>query len=375
MRSPDIVFSLTGDIGCNSRALKQLRELVSLGASVTVLHLGPDSVESMPDGVRVKALQRPADSGPRFFAAVHRRFAEAARAFQSKVYHASDLYTLPAMGRAASEHDGLLAYDARELYPHVASTAGRPWVRAVWRTVEYRHIRRADAVFTVGDAIADVLHRSYSITRPIVVHNVPEHAEPAPTDALRTKAGAEANIVILLHQGNIQKHRGCSLMVDAMTSVEGAMLVFLGGGPLKEELRRKADRRGLANKVRFIDPVPPAGLLSMTASADIGITLLEDTCLNHRLALPNKLFEYLMAGLPVLASNLPEAGSLVNRFEVGMTVDPADTAALAETIQYMVDNTGARTRWAGNSRKVFSEFSWETASARFRSAYQNLLAK
>ncbi len=375
MRSPEIVFSLTGDVGCNSRAQKQLRELVSLGASVAVLHLGSDSVCGMPDGVSVRAIQRPAGSGPRFFAAVHRRFSEAARAFQSKVYHASDLYTLPAMGRAASERDGLLAYDARELYPHVASTASRPWVRAVWRAVEHRHIRRADAVFTVGDAIADVLCRFYRIARPIVIHNVPDYAEPAPSDALRTMTGADVNTVLLLHQGNIQKHRGCSLLVDAMPSVEGAMLIFLGGGPLKEEMRRKVDRKGLAEWVRFIDPVPPAGLLSLTASADIGITLLKDTCLNHRLALPNKLFEYLMAGLPVLASNLPEVGGLVNRFKVGMTVDPVDTAALAETIQYMVDNTGARAKWAGNSRRVFSEFSWEKASARFRSAYQNLLGK
>lgn len=375
MRSPEIVFSLTGDVGCNSRALKQLRELVSLGASVAVLHLGSDSVRGIPAGVRVKAIQRPAGSGPRFFAAVHRRFAEVARTFQSKVYHASDLYTLPAMRRAAIARDGLLAYDARELYPHVASTAGRPWVRAVWRAVEHRHIRRADAVFTVGDAIADVLCQLYRIARPIVIHNVPEHTKPAPSDALRSMSGAEANTVILLHQGNIQKQRGCSLLVDAMTSVEGAMLIFLGGGPLKEEMRRRVERDGLADKVRFIDPVPPARLLSLTASADFGITLLEDTCLNHRLALPNKLFEYLMAGLPVLASNLPEVGGLVNRFKVGMTVDPVDTAALAETIQYMVDNTGERAKWAGNSRHVFSEFSWKAASSRFRSAYQNLLAK
>ena len=374
MHSPEIVFSLTGDVGRNSRALKQLGELASLGATVAVLHLGSRNVSNLPSGIQVTAIQRPAGSGPGFFAAVHRRFAAAVKAFQSKVYHASDLYTLPAMCRAASANSGALAYDARELYPHVASTAGRPWVSVAWRAVEHRHIRRANAVFTVGEAIADALRRSYRIARPIVLHNVPAYAEPVRSDALRTMAGAEEDTVILLHQGNIQKHRGCALLLDAMPGVRGAVLVFLGGGPLKGKLQREAARRKLTDRVRFLDPVPPEKLLPLTAGADIGITLLEDTCRNHRLALPNKLFEYLMAGLPVLASSLPEIGGLVDRFEVGMTVDPADTAALAETIQHMVDNTDARARWAGNARSVLSEFSWEAGAARFRSAYRQLLA-
>ena len=158
MPSPDVVFALTGDVRRNSRALKQLRALAALGATVEVLTFGPPADDpSLEEGIRLRVLHRPPGSGPRFFARAHRLFAQTAGQLSARVYHASDLYTLPALHTAARRHGGRLVYDARELYPYVASTARRPWARGVWRFVEGRHIRHADAVFTVSHSIADRL--------------------------------------------------------------------------------------------------------------------------------------------------------------------------------------------------------------------------
>ena len=375
MSSPDVVFALTGDVRRNSRALKQLRALAALGAMTEALTFGPPAAETwLETGIRLRVLPRPPGSGPRFFGRIHRLFAEAARAIPARVYHASDLYTLAAMHAAARHHNGRLVYDARELYPHVAATAGRPWVRTMWRFVERRHIRHADAVFTVSDSIAERLAQTYGLPRPVVLHNVPPYRSVTSSGYLRAQTGTAPDTVVLLHQGQIQKDRGCLLLADAMRDVHGAVLVFLGGGPLKPLLRQHVRTASLDDRIRFFDPVPPDALLPVTASADAGITLLEDTCLNHRFALPNKLFEYLMAGLPVLASDLPEIRSVVETFEVGCVVDPADRAALVETLQRMVDDKPARARWAANAPRVFETFSWEKASQRFKQAYQNLLA-
>ena len=96
------------------------------------------------------------------------------------------------------------------------------------------------------------------------------------------------------------------MMVEAMLHTDNAVLVFMGHGPMRSDTEQLVENLGLQSKVRFIDPVPPEKLLSVTASADLGLTFLEDCCLNHRYALPNKLFEYLAAGVPVIASDLPE---------------------------------------------------------------------
>lgn len=371
---PDIVFALTGDVRRNSRALKQLRALTTLGATVDVYTLGaPGASEALEENIRLHFLSRASGSGPGFFARNHRTFREATRSAQARVYHASDLYNLPAMHAAARRQGGTLVYDARELYPYVASTAGRPAVRGFWRMVEGYYIRRADAVFTVSESIADQHVAMYGVPRSTVLYNAPPLRPVEPSTALRDLTGVPDETVVLLHQGQIQKDRGCLLLADAMRDVQGAVLVFLGSGPLKPDLQKYVEAAVLGDRVCFLDPVPPDDLLPVTASADVGLTLLEDTCLNHRFALPNKLFEYLMAGLPVLASDLPEIRGVVMGFEVGTVVDPADRAALVKRIQQMVDDKQARQRWRANAPHVFETFNWESASQRFIQIYQALL--
>ncbi len=375
MRSPmcetDIVFALTGDVRRNSRAIRQLRALVAMGVTVDVLTLSESGGDGVPD-VEIHELPRPAGRGPQFFLRVHRLFADAVKKLHARVYHASDLYTLPAMRAAARRYSARMTFDARELYTRVASTASRPWSRAVWRLVEGRHIGHADAVFTVSESIARHLEKMYGIPTPVVVHNVPEmqHVEASPL----LRGDLDSETTLLLHQGQIQKHRGCFPLVRAMREVEGAALVFLGGGPLKKALEEYVINNRLEARVRFKEPVAPDHLLPLTAGADVGITLLEDTCLNHRFALPNKLFEYLMAGLPVVASNLPEIRSVVESFDVGCIVDPEDHSQLVHTLQHVTRDREARKKWAANTVSVFETFSWEKASHHFTDVYYRLLS-
>ena len=121
--------------------------------------------------------------------------------------------------------------------------------------------------------------------------------------------------------------------------------------------------------------VDPSVLLTYTASADVGVTLLEDTCLNHRFALPNKLFEYFMAGLPVVASDLPEIRGVINRFETGLLVDPSSAENVAKGLRTLVEEASLRRSYAANTSNVFETFSWEKASEEFTSRYRELLSR
>ncbi|MEM1096585.1 MAG: glycosyltransferase [Bacteroidota bacterium] len=377
MPTTDVLFALTGDVRRNSRALKQLRALGGMGLDTTVLTLGAGPTPPDLPNVQLVSVELPPARGPRHFWNVHRVFKQHAEQFSARVYHASDLYVLHALHQARQHRhsSAKLVYDARECYPHVASTAGRPWVTAVWERVERRGLRHTNAVFTVSDSIADWMAATYGGRRPQLMHNVPAYQSVARTNYLREHLDLSEDIPIVLHQGQMRKHRGCGWLVEAMAHVPGAHLVFLGRGAEQLVLEARADAIGISPRVHFMPPVPPDALLRVTTSADIGVTLLEDVCLNHRYALPNKLFEYIMAGLPVVASDLPECRRVVVPSGVGQVVEPTDTAQLAATLREMLAH---RADWRRQVRQgasaVFETFSWEAASQRLTETYAALLA-
>lgn len=375
----EILFVVTGDLRFNSRALKQLDVLSQNGCNVLAVGLSTAaSIEKLNDNVTIQMLPRPAGQGPRFFKRCHKLFKSFASEQPARVYHASDLYNLPALAQAASQHKANLVYDARERYPYVASTAKRPWVSWFWEVIESRYIKQADVVFTVSQSIASHIAASYNIEMPNVLYNVPAFREYEPSDVLRSTLNVPADKKIVLHQGKMQKDRGCLLIARAMQHVEGAVLVFLGDGPLRSIVQAEVEQLGMEEKIKFKPPVAPADLHAHTCSADIGVTLLEDTCLNHRYALPNKLFEYLMAGLPVLASDLPEIGGIVEEYNVGRVVYPEDPVEIGRVLQQMVDASAADQKRADQKRmaqtaKVFETFNWEKASEVFWRNYKNLI--
>ena len=208
-----------------------------------------------------------------------------------------------------------------------------------------------------------------------MLYNVPEFKSVGPSDIIPKTLGLNTGTCVILHQGNVQKDRGCFVLAKAMRQVEGAVLVFLGDGPLKGQLKDYVEKAGLSDRVRFISKVDPIVLLDYTASADIGVTLLEDTCLNHRFALPNKLFEYLMSGLPVLASDLPEIRKVVNRFKVGELVNPSSPDSVAKGLMKLVAQSELRNSYKQNIPSVFETFSWEQASQEYASRYKELLSR
>lgn len=369
----DVVFALTGDVHKNSRAQRQLRVLSAHGLRIEVLHLSSETAATLDvPNVTIRDLGAPRSSGIHYFWSIHRKFTSSARSIRARVFHASDLYALPALCSAAAKYEAKIVYDARELYPYVVSTVGRPWVRQFWLRVEGRYIQRADVVFTVSEGIADKLVDSYDIKRPVVIYNVPEEIETTRKVSLRETLGT-ASHAFILHLGQLRPHRGCELLVEAMQDIDGGILVFLGDGPLRPTLEQTSKALGIEGRIRFLDPVPPDEVVAYARSADIGVSLLEDVCLNHRLALPNKLFEYLTAGLPVIASDLPEIRKVVHDYDVGQVVRPGNREDLVAALKQAVMDRSLRERWQSNIPRVLETFNWPAASQEFLTAYHDLV--
>jgi len=225
-----------------------------------------------------------------------------------------------------------LIYDSHELATGVPyRERGWGWFVAM---LEWIIVPRCDAVITVSDGIAQRLAQRYRLRRaPIVVRNVSALA-PQGTDGLRRRMGITEQEPLVLHQGAPAPARGCDVLVDAVALLDGVRLVFLGDPEpgYGAELAAKVRERGIVDRVSILPSVPLDQLLACTAEADVGVTLLQDNCENHRLALPNKLFEYIAAGVPVVASALPETSRLIGDYGIGWVARPDDPAAVAQAL-------------------------------------------
>ena len=370
----DVVFVLTGDPKINSRALRQLHLLADSGLKVLAIGIlnSSDQHQLTIPNVTFKYLPRPSGSGPQFFWKVHQRFHTALSNVNARVFHASDLYTLPATCLAANRWGSKVVFDARELYTHLPATVKRPWVGAIWKIVMRRFIGDADCVFSVSQSIADHLKKHYQLDTVHLMHNVPDPNINLSTPSLRQRLHLPDHVKIILYQGNLQIHRGCSMMVEAMHHIDNGVLVFMGQGPVKTETEHLVKNLNLKAKICFLDPVPPDQLLGVTSTADLGLTFLEDCCLNHQYALPNKLFEYLTAGVPVISSDLPEISRIIKRFNVGCVVPSGDALALGMAIHDALQDSNKRMMWAQNTSSVQELFNFSTESEHFLHPYLRL---
>ena len=155
----------------------------------------------------VTTLPESPNSGPRYFWDGYKAIKRAVSELSASIYFASDLYVLPVVTMAAKKFGGRSVFDSRELYAHLDSSNGKPWVSFFWSTLERRRIRKADVVLTVNDSIADRLAKTYRIERPIVIRNVPGYSTVEKTNRLRKELDIPSERRIVLYQGGLRPGR------------------------------------------------------------------------------------------------------------------------------------------------------------------------
>lgn len=149
------------------------------------------------------------------------------------------------------------------------------------------------------------------------------------------------------------------MALRALADVENCVLVFLGSGPLVDEMLAEAAKLSIADRVFVLPAVPVSELPEWTASADIGLCLIEPLGESYRLSLPNKLFEYLAAGLPVVGCDLPEIGAVLRSTQAGIAVDPSGSAATIEALRRLVSDPALRTQCRDNALAASVDLVWE----------------
>ncbi len=260
-----------------------------------------------------------------------------------------------------------LVYTPHELETEVATP---PIPRSLGKLIERRLIGQADVVIVVGDKIGEWYAAEYGLDNVMVVRNIPRRLEAATgrSDVIRQQLGIEAEELVFLYQGGIHDGRGIKVLLAAFGQVPlDRHIVFLGYGGMSEEV--KAHARERAN-IHHLPAVTPDQLARYTASADVGMSLIENISLSYYYSLPNKLFEYMQAGLPVISSDFPEVQLLHDRYDFGW-LSPVEADAVAKLVTSITAQDLEAKR--SNSVAAAKEISWDGEQGLLVDAYRHAI--
>ena len=304
-------------------------------------------------------------------AALDRRFVRAGLATGAAVWHCHDLNTLAVGVRCKRKRPGTrLVYDSHELATERSRMSQRARRRA--GREERRGLRHVDEGIWTTRTRAEYIVRRYGIPFPTLIHNVPEMLEVEQGWDLHERLGISADQRILLYQGSIQEFRGIEESIEAVTLLERCVLVIIGYGYHRPTLEDEVHRRGLDDRVRFFGPIPNDELLYYTASADVGLCVIRGQSLSYRWSMPNKLFEYMMAGIPVVASDFEEMGRVVREEGVGTVCDPDDPQSIAAAVRAIIDDPDAEARFRAATRVAITRYNWDHEEQKLLALYRRL---
>jgi len=262
--------------------------------------------------------------------AINRRMIAAGLATEADVFHSHDLNTLYVGAMCKKRTGAKLVYDSHELQTE-RSRMGFWWHRwAAWN--ERRWMPHADAMIVASPPWIEFNRNKYgAVPDPaITVINTPELVTIEQPEDMRGALDLPPDTLILLYQGSVQENRGIEPAIEAVTMLDDVVLVIVGYGYHRRPLEIDVRDRGLADRVKFFGTIPNDELLAWTAAADIGLCNIVNASLSYYTTLPNKLFEYIMAGVPVIGSDSPEIGRVIREEGVGEVCDPEDPVGLAE---------------------------------------------
>jgi glycosyltransferase involved in cell wall biosynthesis len=296
-------------------------------------------------------------------------------AARADVYHAHDLNNLQIAYQAALVHGARLVYDSHELFPEI----GNRWIRIkrqAWTRLERQLLPFADLVITVNEFIAEELHRRYHRPDPLVVLNCPDPPpgfDPAaPHDEIRAALGLAPGRKIVLYQGWMWEGRGLENLVRAAPLLANeAAVVFMGFGEYQATLERLA-AAGPGGRVYFLPAVDHADLLPYCASADVGVIPYQAVDLNNYFSSPNKLFDFIQAGVPIVASDLPFLRKVITETDGGIVARLDSPAAYAAAINAVLTRPDGGEALRANLRRAAPAYTWESQSRKLIAAYAAL---
>jgi glycosyltransferase involved in cell wall biosynthesis len=300
----------------------------------------------------------PFESGPLFYATYNIRLFVYLLFSRADLLFSNDLDTLLPNYLVSKLKRIDLIYDSHELFSEVPEVQGRPRVKGFWKWLERTILPRLSNLITVNRSIADTYKKWYDVDMN-VHRNLPMRKAEV-SNVARSDFGLPADKKIIVLQGaGINVDRGAEEAVQAMQYLDDHLLLIIGSGDVIDRLKSIVSELSLEPRVRILGRMPYDEMMKYTACADLGLSLDKDTSLNYRYSLPNKLFDYIQAGTPVLVSDLPELAKVVAENGVGKLLKSHAPKTIAKQVESMLNNELKMTSLVKNCKKAAKQLVWE----------------
>lgn len=294
--------------------------------------------------------------GPLFYAEFNLRLFFVLLFGSYDIIYANDLDTLFPAVLVSKIRRKKLIYDSHEYFTGVPELVHRPFIQKCWKAIERFCLHRITEMITVNDSIANLFREEYGI-KVGVLRNLPLAGINIDSKSRKQLNLPEDKFILILQGNGINVQRGAEEAVEMMKYLPEMLLLIAGSGDVIPALKQQVDRENLGDRVWFLPRMHYAQLMSYTAVCDLGLTLDKDTNINYRFSLPNKLFDYLRAGIPVLASALPEVQRIVETFRVGEVCASHNPSELASSVCKIQSKGTAE--YTANIQHALSQLNWE----------------
>lgn len=343
-----IIISATSDLYTDQRVLKTARSLYNNGYEILLigreLH-GSKELTVPYEWLRLKLFFK---NSFFFYAEYNLRLFFLLLSTKADIFFSIDTDTLLANYTASLFKSKKLIFDAHELFPEVPELSNRKTVKSIWEFIEATIFPRLNFSYTVCESISNYYFEKYGIKME-VVRNVPY------LNQAQDKKIYYEGKKILLYQGALNVGRGLEWIIDSLPYLENVILYIIGDGDIKQELENKVNSLDLSDKVVFHGKVAAEELSEYTSSADLGLCMLEQRGLSYYYSLPNRIFDYMHAGVAILSSPFPEIKKIVEKYNTGFLTSETNPVKLAEFIKNILNNPPDTTHF----KQLSTEFCWE----------------
>lgn len=329
--------SVINDLVTDNRVNKTCMALIECGYDVTLV--GRKLSNSLPipnwtfKTIRLKMIFK---KGPAFYFFFNFRLFFVGLINKTDLFYANDLDTLAPMFLLSKLKKKPLIYDSHELFCEVPELKASRIKKSIWQKLEGYIIPKLKTCITVNDSIAKIYEAKYNVPF-YIIRNISDFDQSFIPKSRVQLSLPEDKKIILLQGAGINVDRGAEELIDSMEFVQNAVLYIIGSGDVWENLKQKVlFNKNIQNKVVLINKLPKSELINYTFNADIGLSIDKNTNLNYLYSLPNKIFDYIQAEIPILASRLPEIENIILQYKIGDFIDDHNPKTIANKLNEML---------------------------------------
>ncbi len=354
-----IISTVTNDLVGDQRIHKAAMSLKKAGWDPVLVGRRMRDSETVDRAYRTKRFRLLFNHGPLFYMCFNfRLFCYLLRA-KADLFLANDLDTLPAVWFASLIRNKPYVFDSHEYFTEVPELVNRKHIQKIWKSIERFIIPKTKYMLTVNHEIAQLFREEYDVSVGVLM-NVPSLNSANENFFVGEIPVSFNNRTLILYQGAVNAGRGLEEILETMTILPDHVLLVLGGGDNLKKLQLRVKELNLQDQVCFKGRLAMNELAWYTQQAKIGLSVEQDLGLNYRLALPNKLFDYMHAGLPVLASDLPVMARIVKEVNFGLLTNLFDPKSLASKILEMTSDQQRYQEWKVAALKGSKKYTWES---------------